>query len=855
MTDLTFDLTDDGPRADPLAASVIAGRYELLRELAQGGMGQVFEATDRVSGDVVALKVLRWAGVDDAELRRERAALRWLRLPGVVELLDEGTHDGRAWLAMRRVTGQPFLAPRQAPGRWEDVAGAVGALLENLARVHLRRVVHADLKPSNVLVEDATGLPVILDFGIARGDRVARPARAGSGTRGYMAPEQARGGRVEPAADLYSIGMMLATWLAGAELGRRALEASASGDAAAPLVAPALAHVRAAVRQTVLAMVAQDPAARPRSALDVLHALGGALAVLPSDFLRHDGPESVSARALQRLFAGHDPLLHIPEDAAAVLWARTGGVPTVVIAELDAWVRAGLAVTRDGRIEVERVEIERLRDGLRLAVEPPRPELAAVTSQVLDAVRAAWPEATRDSVATTLRLDPAVVDRELRHLRTGRLVWELPTGCLGARPTLVRDAPSHEAALDDAALCRAALRRGTALRAAARSDAAMAVLEPGLAIARGAGLADLELGLLSCYVAAALGARGRPAVLAARHQLDRSSHLGVLRWAKLDSLVQAAQDLDRRDPAAALVRAEELPPFGDSELELRRQAMVVRAALSLGEPAVESRVFAELADWAACDPANRAASHHLWCGQRAYRAGEFALAAREARAAEEAARDLDTQLAARINACNALLEIPRLDRALTVAAGTAQRAAVARLGFIESHAVLAARTAGYRAGSVREPWPSVVDAGFAVDSGVGAAFSMVEMAIAWRSGMRELALRLGRTALRSGGASAPIALLTRAAVAAISGELSADDVDDLLEAGRSWPADFAVQVVGLLRIARPTGPAAWRDLALERAAARPRPTWSNRLDLLSFDEAVAAIARPPTWNAPAPEHP
>ena len=119
-------------------------------------MGEVWRATDRLGGGEVAVKLVSAQAVSEQDqVRRELAALRWLRLPGVVQLLDDGRLDTRVFLVMSLVEGKPFLEGR---GEWDPVAAAVLELLENLARVHLAGVVHRDLKPANIRV-DPKALP------------------------------------------------------------------------------------------------------------------------------------------------------------------------------------------------------------------------------------------------------------------------------------------------------------------------------------------------------------------------------------------------------------------------------------------------------------------------------------------------------------------------------------------------------------------------------------------------------------------------------------------------------------------------------------------------------------------------
>src|SRR5262245_61805147 len=199
------------------ANRVIAGRYEIAELLGRGGASRVHAARDLVTGARVAVKLLD-AGVTDTSprVRREISALRLLRLPGVVSLLDEGMHEGSPFLVMGVAAGIPF------PGRagvlpWDAIAAPTLALLEVLARVHAAGVVHRDLKPSNVLV-DTDGRVTVVDFGISWGPSLGgQVTSAGTivGTPEYFAPEQILGESGDARTDLYAVGEMLYESLTG----------------------------------------------------------------------------------------------------------------------------------------------------------------------------------------------------------------------------------------------------------------------------------------------------------------------------------------------------------------------------------------------------------------------------------------------------------------------------------------------------------------------------------------------------------------------------------------------------------------------------------------------------------------
>ena len=204
------------------------GAYELLRLLGRGGQGEVYEARDERFGRLVALKVLpRALGLDNgrlpAQLARELEALSRLDHPGICVVYDAGESDGRAYLAMRLVRGESLAEYVAGIHEGAPRVRAVVMLIEKTARAlqaaHEAGVVHRDVKPSNVMVNES-GEPVILDFGLAR----AEDAESFSftltgdliGTPRYLAPERLRGeSRADPRGDVWSLGITLYELLTG----------------------------------------------------------------------------------------------------------------------------------------------------------------------------------------------------------------------------------------------------------------------------------------------------------------------------------------------------------------------------------------------------------------------------------------------------------------------------------------------------------------------------------------------------------------------------------------------------------------------------------------------------------------
>ena len=204
-----------------MVGELIAGRYELEKLVGSGGMSNVFRAHDRLLERTVALKILheQYSRDDDyvERFRREARAVAKLAHPNIVTVIDRGEQDGRQFIVFEYVDGPNLkdltrdgpLEPREAIELTLQVARA-------LSFAHQRGLVHRDVKPQNVLLND-DGQAKVTDFGIARSLDVQGVTQTGTvlGTSDYIAPEQARGQRVDPKTDIYSLGTVLYELLVG----------------------------------------------------------------------------------------------------------------------------------------------------------------------------------------------------------------------------------------------------------------------------------------------------------------------------------------------------------------------------------------------------------------------------------------------------------------------------------------------------------------------------------------------------------------------------------------------------------------------------------------------------------------
>ena len=205
--------------AEVTQGSVIDGRYEVLQRIGSGGMADVWLADDTHLQRRVALKVLHARFTQDSEFverfRREAEAAAGLQHPNVVAVYDRGDVDGTYYIAMQYLEGRTLKQLIDAGLTPEQAAGLIRQVLEGARFAHRHGVVHRDLKPQNVIVDDE-GTATVTDFGIARAG-VSEITQAGAvmGTPHYLSPEQAQGFEVTPVSDLYSIGVMLYEALTG----------------------------------------------------------------------------------------------------------------------------------------------------------------------------------------------------------------------------------------------------------------------------------------------------------------------------------------------------------------------------------------------------------------------------------------------------------------------------------------------------------------------------------------------------------------------------------------------------------------------------------------------------------------
>ncbi len=341
-------------QVQPLPVGFGGGRYRVSRLLGEGGRKQVYLARDTTLDREVAIAVLRIEGLDEVGrervTREARAMARMGAHPQLVTIFDISEEGGQPFLVEEYMTGGD-LAGMLARGPLQvERALAIGRdICRALAFMHKAGVVHRDLKPANVFVA-GDGSVKVGDFGLAMTGDLARITQHGMlvGTVAYMAPEQALGQAITPAADLYALGAVLYEMVTG--------QPPFAGEAAAvltqhlntPPVAPSL-HAPAcppSLEGLILSLLAKESSGRPATAEEVL-------AILDAVDLNEQAAPAPEGHALDRLrkgvFVGREKELErlrsvvdamLAGEGSVVMLAGEPGIgKTATVRELESYAR------------------------------------------------------------------------------------------------------------------------------------------------------------------------------------------------------------------------------------------------------------------------------------------------------------------------------------------------------------------------------------------------------------------------------------------------------------------------------------------------------------------------------------
>ena len=266
---------------------LLGGRYRLSGRIAVGGMGEVWRGTDELLDRPVAVKLLSAAhAADEAFRARFRAEARYaasLSHPNIAQVFDYGeTSDdeeapadlpsGGAYLVMELVVGEPLSAiiARQVRLPAADTLRIISQAADALSAAHEAGIVHRDIKPGNLLVT-TDGMTKITDFGIARAMWAAQASHLTQtgmvmGTASYVSPEQATGGTITSASDIYSLGVVAYECLTGTPPFTAETPVAIAVAHMHRPVPPLPDDVPPAVAELVISMLGKQPEERPQSA-------------------------------------------------------------------------------------------------------------------------------------------------------------------------------------------------------------------------------------------------------------------------------------------------------------------------------------------------------------------------------------------------------------------------------------------------------------------------------------------------------------------------------------------------------------------------------------------------------------
>jgi hypothetical protein len=315
---------------------LVLDRYRPLRPLGRGGSGSVWLARDERTGLEVALKIVPREGKRASRAAREMEAASRLRHERCVRAYDFGGDSGHVYIAYEYVQGVTLRETLRSGKLGDrDAVEASAQILDALAHAHRIGIVHRDVKPSNVLVEETPAISIrLLDFGLAQFDEADTLTAVGDvpGTLAYIAPERLRGGDATAASDVWAVGVLLWEALVGEHpfWGVPLPQVAAAIEAGAKPIGTARPDLPPAIADAVSSALTIDRSRRP-SAEHLATALRASLASPRRD-------RSKSARPRQAATVAPKPdVASIPLEQQLIPAALAGGTVTFAATLLPFW--------------------------------------------------------------------------------------------------------------------------------------------------------------------------------------------------------------------------------------------------------------------------------------------------------------------------------------------------------------------------------------------------------------------------------------------------------------------------------------------------------------------------------------
>lgn len=882
-----------GIRGEPLEiVEQIGTRFKVERLIGAGAFGAVYSAHDRIFDRQVAIKFFRKPGERELErFRAETATLRLLRLPGIVEVIDDGvTPKGTPWVATEFIDGQPFPGERRRFG-WSELAEPTQAILEALARVHQQGILHLDIKPDNVLIDDRQRV-TLLDFGIASGRGYRRPSEL-AGTPAYVAPEQVyHRARLDERTDLFAVGAMLYEALTGTlpfDAETLTMVMSRATDEPARLLSEFGVDAPDTVIATIESMVSLRPGGRPRNAEAVMELFGRPPVHSPSTWLGDHAPihrvlDAIDAGAFEVTIgggpgSGRSRLLQEIRQQLRARGRRTCRWPDLdqdAVWLIDGEEIPGVAWRQHPGPIVHVVTAP----GADVELGPLAPSAMESLFHGPELVLSLRSRAAREMNRRTGGNPGAVMHELASWVRTGVGYWDgdrvrisherlthlettsdrvaratmLPSHRRRANPSAPQDPRSEATELSglDSNAVADALDRGD-FREAVRIATAQAerALDAGIGVhaftAAGWALPlarltrdeDLVLRAITCRVAGAMDSGMAQLLELAIYEIEQvRSFCDVARIAKIARLALDARG--RRPTDDDERRARELGPFENETIEQHRMAVLARRVAA----DVENRgdLIDELAAWA-IDPQHLERQHRLasWIGLCCYETLNFADDLRWQLFAAESPR-LSTSLAALGNAMSALVEDGQINEA--VAIGERIREHPLHLVPLAGWTLVLLETSiEYRSTGIVRNSADLVDLAALIGDENGRGIVCLTLAASlWRSGDWDAAVASAREAAAGFRRSmTPAGVLLAESLEAACRGRSELDLGELLKQSLACPIPgIRLQALALLRLAG-VDPSNLERSAEEAAAALDASQANVRREVLSVDECLVAL--------------